>query len=99
MGTLVESDIDQFIRGHKTKLQEEKVHLNQYTVCFYLLKYQVLKRLNVTTLCSDLFTHFSQQPMPLKKLEKLSMVNINNDIIGVYGPCIGKIFECLQNCL
>ncbi|XP_060581039.1 uncharacterized protein LOC132737722 isoform X2 [Ruditapes philippinarum] len=31
MGTLVESDIDQFIRGHKTKLQEEKVHLNQYT--------------------------------------------------------------------
>jgi len=32
MGTLVETDIDQFIRGHKTKLQEEKAQLNKYSV-------------------------------------------------------------------
>lgn len=32
MGTLVESDIDQFIKGHKAKLQEERRHLNEYSV-------------------------------------------------------------------
>ncbi|XP_052256137.1 centrosome and spindle pole associated protein 1-like isoform X4 [Dreissena polymorpha] len=30
MGTLVETDIDQFIKGHKQKLQEERNHLNSY---------------------------------------------------------------------
>jgi len=28
MGTLVESDIDQFIKGHKSKLQDERRHRN-----------------------------------------------------------------------
>ncbi|XP_053395672.1 trichohyalin-like [Mercenaria mercenaria] len=31
MGTLVDTDIDQFIRGHKTKLQQERSQFNQYT--------------------------------------------------------------------
>lgn len=32
MGTLVETDIDQFIKGHKAKLQEERRNLNEYSV-------------------------------------------------------------------
>ncbi|KAL4236535.1 positive regulation of cytokinesis [Mactra antiquata] len=31
MGTLVDSDIDSFIRGHKAKLQNERAQINQYT--------------------------------------------------------------------
>lgn len=33
MGTLVDTDIDSFIRGHKAKLQDERTKINQYTVC------------------------------------------------------------------
>lgn len=32
MGTLVETDIDHFIKNHKAKLQEERQHLNEFSV-------------------------------------------------------------------
>jgi len=44
MGTLVESDIDQFIKGHKSKLQDERRHRNVSWLhillpCFFSIYY------------------------------------------------------------
>lgn len=60
MGTLVETDIDQFIKSRKAKLQEERRHLNEFSVSCFIFNLTLVRKKENNTKDSAFFTRFNQ---------------------------------------